>query len=143
MDRALKNIAIYVLIVLLALFAIKLTSNEEIQITELTEPEFFTKIEQGHVKNAQVEVDELVYNITGELTDGTQYATTVSKESNVIQFLRDKKVAYNTEEVKPPPGCRFVHPVPILILIAFLIFIMNQSQGGGNRVMQFAAAGLG
>ena len=103
MDRALKNIAIYVLIVLLALFAIKLTSNEEIQITELTEPEFFTKIEQGHVKNAQVEVDELVYNITGELTDGTQYATTVSKESNVIQFLRDKKVAYNTEEVKPPP----------------------------------------
>ena len=111
MDRALKNIAIYVLIVLLALFAIELTSTEEIQITELTEPEFFTKIEQGHVKNAQVEVDELVYNITGELTDGTQYATTVSKESNVIQFLRDKKVAYNTEEVKPPlGGCRFCPP---------------------------------
>lgn len=139
MDRALKNIAIYVLIVLLALFAIKLTSNEEIQITELTEPEFFTKIEQGHVKNAQVEVDELVYNITGELTDGTQYATTVSKESNVIQFLRDKKVAYNTEEVKPPPWWMSLLSTlfPILILIAFLIFIMNQSQGGGNRVMQF------
>lgn len=139
MDRALKNIAIYVLIVLLALFAIELTSNEEIQITELTEPEFFTKIEQGHVKNAQVEVDELVYNITGELTDGTQYATTVSKESNVIQFLRDKKVAYNTEEVKPPPWWMSLLSTlfPILILIAFLIFIMNQSQGGGNRVMQF------
>lgn len=139
MDRALKNIAIYVLIVLLALFAIILTSNEEIQITELTEPEFFTKIEQGHVKNAQVEVDELVYNITGELTDGTQYATTVSKESNVIQFLRDKKVAYNTEEVKPPPWWMSLLSTlfPILILIAFLIFIMNQSQGGGNRVMQF------
>jgi cell division protease FtsH len=139
LDRALKNIAIYVLIVLLALFAIKLTSNEEIQITELTEPEFFTKIEQGHVKNAQVEVDELVYNITGELTDGTQYATTVSKESNVIQFLRDKKVAYNTEEVKPPPWWMSLLSTlfPILILIAFLIFIMNQSQGGGNRVMQF------
>jgi len=139
LDRALKNIAIYVLIVLLALFAIELTSNEEIQITELTEPEFFTKIEQGHVKNAQVEVDELVYNITGELTDGTQYATTVSKESNVIQFLRDKKVAYNTEEVKPPPWWMSLLSTlfPILILIAFLIFIMNQSQGGGNRVMQF------
>jgi cell division protease FtsH len=140
LDKTLKNIAIYVLIVLMALFAIKLTSTNEVNITELTEPQFLNKVDQGQVKTAQVEVDELVYNITGELSDGSQYATTVSKESNVVQILRDnKKVEYQVDEVKPPPWWMSLLSTlfPIIILIAFLIFIMNQSQGGGNRVMQF------
>lgn len=140
MDKTFKNIAIYVLIVLMALFAIKLTSTTEVNITELTEPQFLNKVDQGQVKTAQVEVDELVYNITGELSDGSQYATTVSKESNVVQILRDnKKVEYQVDEVKPPPWWMSLLTTlfPIIILIAFLIFIMNQSQGGGNRVMQF------
>lgn len=139
MDRALKNIAIYVLIVLLALFAIKLTSNNNVQVTELTEPQFLTKVELGQVKTAQVEVDELVYNIQGKLTDDSQYAATVSKESDVIKLLREKKVDYKTSETPPPPWWMSLLSTlfPIIILIAFLIFIMNQTQGGGNRVMQF------
>lgn len=104
MDKALKNIAIYVLIVLLALFAIERTSTNEVQVNQLTEPQFLTKVQQGQVKTAKVEVDELVYNITGELSDGSQYAATVSKESNVIQLLLDKGVDYDTAEVEPPPG---------------------------------------
>ena len=128
MDKTLKNIAIYVLIVLMALFAIKLTSTNEVNITELTEPQFLNKVDQGQVKTAQVEVDELVYNITGELSDGSQYATTVSKESNVVQILRDnKKVEYQVDEVKPPPWWMSLLSTlfPIIILIAFLIFIMK------------------
>lgn len=139
MDKTFKNIAIYVLIVLMALFAIKLTSTNEVDITEFTEPQFLAKIEKGQVKTAQVEIDELVYNVSGELTDGSQYSATISKESNVIQLLSDKKVDYDTDEKKPPPWYLSLLTTlfPIIILIAFLIFIMNQSQGGGNRVMQF------
>jgi cell division protease FtsH len=139
LDKTFKNIAIYVLIVLMALFAIKLTSTNEVDITEFTEPQFLAKIEKGQVKTAQVEIDELVYNVSGELTDGSQYSATISKESNVIQLLSDKKVDYDTDEKKPPPWYLSLLTTlfPIIILIAFLIFIMNQSQGGGNRVMQF------
>ena len=139
MDKTFKNIAIYVLIVLMALFVIKLTSTNEVNITEFTEPQFLAKIEQGQIKTAQVEIDELVYNVSGELTDGSQYSATVSKESNVIQLLQNKKVEYDTNEVEPPPWWMSLLTTlfPIIILIAFLIFIMNQSQGGGNRVMQF------
>ena len=81
----------------------------------------------------------MVYNVSGELTDGSQYSATISKESNVIQLLSDKKVDYDTDEKKPPPWYLSLLTTlfPIIILIAFLIFIMNQSQGGGNRVMQF------
>lgn len=139
MDRALKNVAIYVLIVMLALFAIKLTSTSDVQSAELTEPQFLTKVEQGAVANAQVEVDELVYNISGKLKDGTAYTATVSRESDVIKLLREKKVDYQTAKTPPPPWWMSLLSTlfPIIILIAFLIFIMNQTQGGGNRVMQF------
>jgi cell division protease FtsH len=139
LDRALKNIAIYVLIVLLAVFAIKFTSGPDEPIKELSEPEFYNLVVGEQVASAQVQVDELVYEITGELKDGSKYSATVSKETDIITVLREKGVSYTTQPVPPPSiwMTLLTTLLPIVILIAFLMFIMNQTQGGGNRVMQF------
>lgn len=139
MDRALKNIAIYVLIVLLALFAIQLTSNRNDKVTDLKYPQFYSKVEQGQVKTAELEVDDNIYNIKGQLTDNTAYTATAPKESDIIELLTEKKVDFDVVPVPPTPWWMSLLTTlfPILILIAFLIFIMNQTQGGGNRVMQF------
>lgn len=139
MDRALKNIAIYVLIVLLAVFAIKLTSNPDEKVQELTEPDLYTLVMTDQVASAKVQVDELVYIVSGELADKTKYTSTVSKETDIIKVLRDKKVPYSTQPVPPPSiwMTLLTTLLPIVVLIAFLMFIMNQTQGGGNRVMQF------
>ncbi|MGS0763224.1 ATP-dependent zinc metalloprotease FtsH [Syntrophomonas curvata] len=139
MDRALKNIAIYVLIVLLALFAIQITSNRNDKVSELKYPQFYSKVEQGLVKTAELEADNNIYRIKGQLTDNTAYTATAPKESDIIKLLTDKKVDYDVVPVPPTPWWMSLLTTlfPILILIAFLIFIMNQTQGGGNRVMQF------
>lgn len=139
MDRALKNIAIYVLIVLLAVFAIKMTSSTDVEVKELTEPDFYNLVVGEQVATAQVQVETLVYEITGELKDGTQYMVTVSKETDIITVLREKNVPYSTKP-EPEPSIwmtLLTTLLPIVILIAFLMFIMSQTQGGGNRVMQF------
>lgn len=139
MDRALKNIAIYVLIVLLAVFAIKLTSSPDEKVQELTEPDLYNLVMTDQVASAKVQVDELVYIVSGELADKTKYTSTVSKETDIIKVLRDKKVPYSTQPVPPPSiwMTLLTTLLPIVVLIAFLMFIMNQTQGGGNRVMQF------
>jgi cell division protease FtsH len=139
LDRALKNIAIYVLIVLMAVFAIKLTSGTDTRVKELTEPEYYNLVLGEQVASAQVQVDELVYKISGELKDGTPYTATVSKETEIMRVLREKNVPYSTQPVPPPSiwMTLLTTLLPIIILIAFLMFIMNQTQGGGNRVMQF------
>ncbi|HHV15725.1 MAG TPA: ATP-dependent metallopeptidase FtsH/Yme1/Tma family protein [Gelria sp.] len=139
MDRALKNIAIYVLIVLMALFAIQLTSNRDTKISELTYPQFYAKVEQGQVKSAELEADDNIYRIKGQLKDNKYYTATAPKEGDLIKLLKDKKVDFNVVPVPPTPWWMSLLTTlfPILILIAFLIFIMNQTQGGGNRVMQF------
>ena len=51
MDKTLKNIAIYVLIVLLALFAIKFTSNTDEKQTKLSYPDFNSQVQEGKVKS--------------------------------------------------------------------------------------------
>ncbi len=139
MDKRLKNFAIYVLIVMLALFAMKLTSTPEEQITDITYPEFYNYVEQEKVKTVQVEVDELVYNIQGELKDGTLFKTTAAKETDIVKLLQEKNVDFTTEPVPPPPWWTsfLTTLIPFLILIFVLFFILNQSQGGGSKVMQF------
>lgn len=139
MDKALKNIAIYVLIVLLAMFVMKMYPATERQVTELTEIEFINKVQQEQVATALVEVDDNVYKITGTLKNKTDYKTTVAKESDIVKLLLEKKVDYRTKPVDPPPWWMSLLTtlLPIVILIGFLVFIMNQSQGGGNKVMQF------
>ncbi|MGI5911252.1 MAG: ATP-dependent zinc metalloprotease FtsH [Syntrophomonadaceae bacterium] len=127
------------LIVLLALFAIQLTSNRDEKVTELTYPQFYNKVQQEQVKIAELEVDDNIYRIEGQLVDGTAFIATAPKEGDIINLLTQKKVNYNVVPVPPTPWWMSLLTTlfPILILIAFLIFIMNQSQGGGNRVMQF------
>ncbi len=124
---------------MLAVFALKLTSSPAEKAQELTEPEYFSQVTQGLVATADIEVDDLVYNISGKLKDGSLYTTTVSKETGIIELLLQKKVAYNTNPVAPPSVWMTLLTtlLPIVILIAFLMFIMNQTQGGGNKVMQF------
>jgi len=139
LDKTLKNIAIYVLIVLMALFAIQLTSNRDTRVSELTYPQFYSRVEQGQVKTAELEVDDNIYRIKGQLNDKTAYTATAPKEGDIIKLLTDKKVDFNVVPVPPTPWWMSLLTTlfPIIILIAFLIFIMNQTQGGGNRVMQF------
>ncbi|NLB89184.1 MAG: ATP-dependent metallopeptidase FtsH/Yme1/Tma family protein, partial [Syntrophomonadaceae bacterium] len=139
MDKALKNIAIYVLIVLLALFAMRMFPANQEQVNSLSELEFIKKVQAEQVKTAKIEVDDKVYNITGTLIDDTAYETTVTRESNITDLLLEKGVNYDTKPVDPPPWylSLLTTLLPIILLIGFLIFIMNQTQGGGNRVMQF------
>ncbi len=141
MDRALKNIAIYVLIVLIALFAIKLTSAPPEEVKELSFPQLYSKVQQGQVEKASVEIDDLVYNISGTLKSGEKFTANAPKDSQVdiIKAMQEAGVDYDTPPVPPPPWWTslFSTLLPIIILIAFLLFIMNQTQGGGNRVMQF------
>lgn len=139
MDKALKNIAIYVLIVLLALFALELTSGKEERIDKFTYVQFYEKVQQGEVQKAKVEVADNVYNISGELRDKTKFTASAPNDPELINLMREKKVNLNVEPVPPPPWWMSLLTTlfPIAILILFLIFIMNQTQGGGNRVMQF------
>ncbi|NLU49546.1 MAG: ATP-dependent metallopeptidase FtsH/Yme1/Tma family protein [Syntrophomonadaceae bacterium] len=141
MDRVLKNIAIYVLIVLIALFAIKATSQQKETAAQISYGTFYSDVEKGKVERVVVvsEPDVDVYIINGKYKDGKTFTTQAPKEDDVFAHLRAHNVAYDTEKAKGPPWWTglLTTLLPIAIIIGFFILMMNQTQGGGNRVMQF------
>ena len=96
-------------------------------------------MQQGEVVSAQAEVDDLVYKITADLSNGAIVTVTAPKESDIIKVMQDQGVQLDTPVVPPPAWWvgLLTTLFPILILIVVLLFIMNQTQGGGNKVMQF------
>ncbi|MDF2565858.1 MAG: ATP-dependent metalloprotease FtsH [Massilibacillus sp.] len=77
--------------------------------------------------------------IKGTLTDGTEFMTVTPDDPTLIGTLRDKGVNIKAEKTPEPPWWTtiFSSVLPMVLLIGVWFFIMQQSQGGGNRVMSF------
>jgi cell division protease FtsH len=80
--------------------------------------------------------------IEGELTDGSTYrAAYVEATEEVAAELREKGVEVSVDPQKGSALVGFLFQlIPVILIVGAFIFIMNQSQGGGGRVMQFGKA---
>ncbi|MBS4026868.1 MAG: ATP-dependent zinc metalloprotease FtsH, partial [Clostridia bacterium] len=141
MNRVLKNLAIYILIVLIAIsiFRFNAPTEQEVEVWEYDQ--FFSEVERGRVKSVNIVTDNLVYQINGLTTNDIHFALEAPKEdgTNMYQLLREKNISIKQEAVKPPPWWMGLLSsfLPILLLVGLFFFLMQQSQGGGSRVMQF------
>ena len=106
---------------------------------ELGLSEFEVAVEQGRV------VDAVIYDgdqtVTGSLADGTEYRTTYPTEyaDDLTALLRKAGVPTEVDAQKPNAlvGTLITVILPVLLIGGILLFVMNRSQGGGGRVMQF------
>jgi len=141
LNRVLKNLAIYILIVLIAIsiFRFNAPTEQEVEVWEYDQ--FFSEVERGRVKSVNIVTDNLVYQINGLTTNDIHFALEAPKEdgTNMYQLLREKNISIKQEAVKPPPWWMGLLSsfLPILLLVGLFFFLMQQSQGGGSRVMQF------
>ncbi|MGE5455041.1 MAG: ATP-dependent zinc metalloprotease FtsH [Methylocystaceae bacterium] len=139
MDKIIKNIAIYIFIVLIGIMALRYSPGADNKVKAITYDAFYRAVEQGNVQNVELTPERQIYKIEGTLKDGTKFTTTAPQEEQIFTFLREKKVAVNPH---PEPGASIWTTLlttflPIVILIGFIMLMMNQTQGGGNKVMQF------
>ena len=114
-------------------------SHQPPQATALSYSDFNAKVKAG-------EVDKVVLvqnNIRGTLTDGTEFTTIAPDAPNSDQELyarlADKGINISAENPPEPPWWQtmLTSLIPIAILIGFWFFIMQQSQMGGGRMMNF------
>ena len=114
-------------------------SHQAPQATALGYSDFNAKVQSG-------EVDKVVIvqnNIRGTLTDGTEFTTIApdapNSDQDLYKRLSDKGVTISAENPPEPPWWQtmLTSLIPIAILIGFWFFIMQQSQMGGGRMMNF------
>jgi cell division protease FtsH len=118
-----------------------LFANRTPQGQELTFSEFEQLVGQGEVASAEFKLGD--GTIEGQLTNGRAYevAYVAGDEERTTQMLRDASVDVSVDPQKGSALFAFlVQLIPVILIVGAFIFIMNQSQGGGGRVMQFGKA---
>jgi cell division protease FtsH len=144
MSRFFKSAAFPILIVVvLAFFAQKLISTGD----EKAPPsygEFIQQLQQpGVIKTVDLKTKDNSVAVT--LTDGKKYETGFTDQgaADLSKQLEKAKAEGNIKnyDIEPRKSSALLglltYVLPFVIFIAFWIFLMNQVQGGGSKVMSF------
>ena len=139
MNKFLRNVGFYLLIILVAISLIDYFSTKNTTKNEIEYSNFLQQVDEGQVSRVVI----IQNNIRGTLQDGTEFTTVTPDAPNndpgLYQRLTNKNVEIAAENPPEPPwwSTMFSTIVPIVLLIGVWYFIMQQTQGGGGRVMSF------
>jgi cell division protease FtsH len=138
MSRFFKSAAFPILIVVvLAFFAQKLISPGE-STKKPTFSQFLHQIDNGQVRSATLKTKDNTVAVTE--TAGQKYEVGFPNDygNELVNRLSSKNVKFNVEGRKSNGWLSLLtYVLPFLIFIGFWIFLMNQVQGGGSKVMSF------
>ncbi len=112
-----------------------LFSQPKVSQTEMIYSEFLSNVEKSQVSEVTIQGE----NITGKLTNGTNFKTYAPKDAGAIATLKDKGVRISAKPADDSPWYMtlLVSWLPMLLLIGVWIFFMRQMQGGGGKAMAF------
>jgi len=131
-----RNIGLYLLMLIITVSIISSFFEPKSAIQqELTYSEFLKEVEINNVSKVTI-VDN---SITGILMDGTEFSTYSPDDPEMINTLRSKNIVI---EAKPPVKVSWWMQLlssllPMLLIIGIWLFMIQQMQGGGNKVMSF------
>jgi len=130
----LRQITFY-LVIALVVFALLATFNTGSPPEEIRYDQFIRNIENGDVSEV------VIYGTDVEaiLVDGTEVVTVRPDDHNLTALLLENDIHYETNKARSPAWWQsaLTYMIPFLLIIGIFFFFMNQSQGGGNKVMNF------
>ncbi len=138
MSRFFKSAAFPILLVILLAFFVQNLFYGSKATTEPTFNDFQTAVQNQNVANVVVKTRDLV--VTGNFKDGKQQKFQIgfTQGYDMQSYLLNNHVSFTTDIQKTSVWWSLLGTfAPILIMIIFFVFLMNQMQGGGNKVMSF------
>lgn len=130
-----RQIIFYLLIALLFFFGMRLLYNNGTAPEKISYNELIEQVEANSVKKVILYGDE----IQAELKDGRAVISTRPVDHNLSDLLLEKNIEYETNPPRGPSWWQtaLTYAIPFLILFGLFFFFMQQTQGGGNKVMNF------
>jgi cell division protease FtsH len=145
MSRFFKSAAFPILIVVVLAFFAQRLINTGSQEKPPTYSDFITQLQRGELKSVQLKTKDNTVVVTQRT--GKTYETGYT-DGGADRL--DAQLQTAVQENKLPPGgyniegrktngwlSLLTYVLPFLIFIGFWIFLMNQVQGGGSKVMSF------
>ena len=139
MNSFLRNVGFYLLVIFVAITAYDYFSVKPQTVEEASYSQFLQRVESGEVAKVVLTRN----SIRATKKDGTEFTTTAPDspigDESLVGKLEAKGVEITAQNPKEPPWWMTLLSsfLPILILIGVWFFIMNQTHGGGSKVMSF------
>ena len=135
MNPLYKNIALWLVILLMLMFAYHLVSQQNISESSVSYSEFLAMVERDAVQEVVIQGQELTATDTNHAT----FKVYAPRDDQLISILRDNNVAI---KAKPPSESSWfvnvlVGWLPMIVLIGIWVFFMRQMQSGGGKAMSF------
>ena len=139
MNRVFKNMAVYLLLVLIVVSVLRMGTPPPEEKIELNYTQFYEAVEEQRVETAVFIPADKIYQVEGKLKNGDGFVATIPQNDALIDFARDHGVNVQAEGEKAPPWWTGLLGtlLPVLLLVGLIFFMMQQTQGGGSKVMQF------
>ncbi|MBN2898936.1 MAG: ATP-dependent zinc metalloprotease FtsH [Clostridia bacterium] len=142
MRKFFKGATFYILIFLIILMIVQFYGKSPTEIVKINATQLLSEMNNGTVNSINIVEDDAV---VGTLQNGTKFETHIPEMMSEPygNFLFEKMNSgeiniEGTPAVKPP---WFIEMLPtiflILILVVFWLVFMQNSQGGGSKVMSF------
>ena len=139
MNKFLRYVGIYLLIILVAISIIDYMGAQNKSKQEVGYTAFMQEVDAGNIKKVV-----MVQNtITATRADDTEFTTVTPDSPNadtgLVAKLQSKGIDINAANPPEPPwwSTLLSSTLPILLLVGVWYFLMQQTQGGGGRVMSF------
>jgi len=129
-------VALYVFLMVIAVAIFNTFVHPQDKLAEMAYSDFVSQIEKKNV--ASVVMTE--NSIKGKLKDGTEFSTYIpNNDMKIVEKMTEGNVIITAKPPEQPSWWMSLLSslLPILILVAVWFWIMNQTQGGGGRVMSF------
>lgn len=139
MNNFFRSISFYLLIFILILSLVQWYSSQDTTQTRINYTELIQLIDKNQVKSIKM-VDN---NISGALKDGRNFVSYVPDTTIFVESIQPKvnkgELTLDAESKPQAPWWSSILPSMVLVLlfIGAWYFFMQQSQGGGSRVMSF------
>ena len=135
MNKFFKNVTFYLLIIIVMIWMFDYYSGGTEKKDDMSYTSFLQHVQQDDIKQVTI-VDNI---ISGKLKDGQEFSTVVPDDDTLISRLEAKNVEIRAELPPQPPWWTGIlsSMLPMLLIVGLWFLLMNQSNGGGGRVMNF------
>ena len=136
LKRGLKNVLLYLLIIVAAVAAINSFSEGTKSKSEITYTSFLQEVQRKNVESVTITGD---HSITGKLKTGTEFTTYAPSDESIYNKLTEGGVDVTAQPPEQPAWwiSLLSSALPIVLIIGFWFFMMQSTQGGSGRVMNF------